>query len=39
MPDHALIDGMQAKAFAVTLEDETGSAKPTSPILIVGSGL
>jgi len=28
-----------AKAFAVTLEDEAGSDKPTSPILIVGSGL
>ena len=25
--------------YAVTVEDEAGSDKPTSPVLIVGSGL
>lgn len=39
MMDHAMPDGVVAKAFAVTLEDEAGSDKPTSPILIVGQGL
>jgi anti-sigma-K factor RskA len=39
MMDHAMPEGVVAKAFAVTLEDESGSDKPTSPILIVGSGL
>lgn len=39
MMDHTMAEAVQAKAFAVTLEDEAGSAKPTSPILIVGSGL
>jgi len=39
MMDHTMSEGVLAKAFAVTLEDEAGSAKPTSPILIVGSGL
>jgi anti-sigma-K factor RskA len=39
MQDHVMTESVQAKAFAVTLEDEAGSAKPTSPILIVGSGL
>jgi anti-sigma-K factor RskA len=38
MPDHTLPEGVVAKAFAVTVEDEAGSDKPTSPILIVGSG-
>jgi hypothetical protein len=37
--DHAMPEGVIAKAFAVTVEDEAGSDKPTSPILIVGSGL
>jgi len=37
--DHPLPEGVVAKAFAVTLEDEAGSDKPTSPILIVGQGL
>jgi anti-sigma-K factor RskA len=39
MLDHALPEGVVAKAFAVTLEDAAGSDKPTSPILIVGAGL
>jgi len=30
-------DGITAKAFAVTIENEAGSDKPTSPILLVGS--
>jgi anti-sigma-K factor RskA len=36
--DHAMPEGVVAKAFAVTIEDEAGSDKPTSPILIVGAG-
>ena len=39
MMDHQMPEGVVAKAFAVTLEDAAGSDKPTSPILIVGSGL
>ena len=39
MMDHTMSEGVLAKAFAVTLEDEAGSDKPTSPILIVGAGL
>ena len=39
MMDHAMPEGVIAKAFAVTIEDEAGSDKPTSPILIVGSGI
>ena len=39
MMDHPMPEGVIAKAFAVTLEDEAGSDKPTSPVLIVGSGL
>jgi anti-sigma-K factor RskA len=38
MMDHAMPEGVVAKAFAVTLENEAGSDKPTSPILIVGAG-
>jgi anti-sigma-K factor RskA len=38
MLDHPLLEGVVAKAFAVTLENEAGSDKPTSPILIVGAG-
>jgi anti-sigma-K factor RskA len=29
--------GMTAKAFAITIENESGSDKPTSPILLVGT--
>jgi len=39
MMDHTMPEGVIAKAFAVTVEDEAGSDKPTSPVLIVGSGL
>ena len=39
MMDHTMPEGVIAKAFAVTIEDEAGSDKPTSPVLIVGSGL
>ena len=39
MMDHPMPEGVVAKAFAVTMEDEAGSDKPTSPILIVGTGL
>jgi len=39
MADHIMPEGVEAKAFAVTLEDAAGSDKPTSPILLVGSGL
>ena len=38
MMDHPMPEGVVAKAFAVTLEPEAGSDKPTSPILIVGAG-
>jgi anti-sigma-K factor RskA len=36
MMDHPMAQGIDAKAFAVTVEDATGSDKPTSPILIIG---
>jgi len=39
MMDHKMEQGVVAKAFAVTMEDATGSEKPTSPILIIGQGL
>ncbi len=38
MMDHPMPEGVVAKAFAVTLENEAGSDKPTMPILIVGAG-
>jgi anti-sigma-K factor RskA len=38
MMDYVMPEGVVAKAFAVTLEDEAGSNKPTSPVLIVGQG-
>ncbi len=38
MMDHVMPEGVVAKAFAVTMENEAGSDKPTSPILIVGQG-
>jgi len=37
MMDHPVPEGVQAKAFAITLEDEAGSEKPTSPILLMGA--
>ncbi len=37
MLDHPMPIGVQPKTFALTVEDEAGSDKPTSPIVIVGS--
>ena len=34
--DHKMPQGVTAKAFAITLEKEEGSDKPTSPILLMG---
>jgi len=36
MMDHTMPSGVEAKAFAITLEKEEGSDKPTSPILLMG---
>ncbi len=36
MLDHPMPEGVEAKAFAITVEDETGSNKPTSPIMLMG---
>jgi len=30
--------GAEAKAFAITVENEAGSAAPTMPIVMMGSG-
>jgi anti-sigma-K factor RskA len=30
--------GMQAKAFAITVENEAGAATPTMPIVMMGAG-
>jgi anti-sigma-K factor RskA len=38
MMDHKMPEGVEAKAFAITLENEEGSDKPTSPILLMGAG-
>ncbi len=37
MMDHPMPEGVEAKAFAITLENEAGSDKPTSPILLMGA--
>ena len=37
MMAHEMPTGVEAKAFAITIENEAGSDKPTSPILLVGS--
>jgi anti-sigma-K factor RskA len=37
MLDHAMPFGVQAKTLALTVEDEAGSDKPTSPIVILGT--
>jgi anti-sigma-K factor RskA len=37
MLDHAMPPGVQPKTFALTVEDEAGSDKPTSPIVIAGT--
>lgn len=36
--DHKMPEGVVAKAFAITVEKEEGSDKPTSPILLMGEG-
>jgi anti-sigma-K factor RskA len=36
--DPPLPPGTEAKAFAITIEDEAGSRTPTSPVLMVGAG-
>ena len=36
MMDHPMPEGVIAKAFAITLEKEEGSDKPTSPIMLMG---
>jgi anti-sigma-K factor RskA len=33
-----LPDGVEAKAFAITIEPEQGSATPTMPIMLMGAG-
>jgi anti-sigma-K factor RskA len=38
MVDQKMPAGVEAKAFAITLENEAGSDKPTSPILLMGAG-
>ena len=37
MLDHPMPNGVEAKTFALTVEDEAGSDKPTSPIVLVGT--
>jgi anti-sigma-K factor RskA len=36
--DRPMPEGVEAKAFAITVEKEEGSDKPTSPILLMGAG-
>jgi len=36
MMDHKMPAGVEAKAFAITMENEAGSDRPTSPILLMG---
>jgi hypothetical protein len=38
MMDHKMPEGVEAKTFAITIEKEEGSDKPTSPIVLMGSG-
>lgn len=38
MMDHKMPEGVEAKAFAITMEKEEGSDKPTMPILLMGEG-
>jgi len=35
--DHLMPEGVEAKAFAITIENEEGSEKPTSPVVLVGA--
>lgn len=39
MMDHVIPEGVLAKAFAVTIEDQTGAEKPTMPVVLSGQGL
>jgi anti-sigma-K factor RskA len=36
--DPPLPEKVEAKAFAITVEPESGSSAPTMPILMIGSG-
>ena len=36
MMDHPMPEGVEARAFAITMEKEEGSDKPTSPIMLMG---
>ncbi len=38
MMDQKIPAGVEAKAFAITVENEEGSDKPTSPIMLMGAG-
>jgi len=38
MMDHKMPEGVEAKAFAITVEKEEGSDKPTSAIVLMGAG-
>jgi anti-sigma-K factor RskA len=38
MMDHPMPENVEAKAFAITVESESGSDKPTSPIVLIGEG-
>jgi len=37
MMDHEMPAGVVAKSFAITVENEAGSDKPTSPIMLMGA--
>jgi anti-sigma-K factor RskA len=37
MMEHTMPSGVEAKAFAITIEPEAGSDQPTSPIVLMGS--
>jgi anti-sigma-K factor RskA len=37
MMDHMMPEGIEAQTFAITVENESGSDKPTSPIVLAGS--
>ncbi|HZL67017.1 MAG TPA: anti-sigma factor [Candidatus Limnocylindrales bacterium] len=37
MMDQKMPVGVEAKAFAITVEKEEGSDKPTSPIMLMGA--
>jgi hypothetical protein len=38
MMDHQMPEGVEARAFALTIEKEEGSEKPTLPIILMGEG-